>query len=212
MEALKKRFRTVVLLLAVSAALTTVFQLSISNSTKPANLEQIPLLVGDFVGAEIPVTQSVKDILETPNVLMREYRSLDGTVILVAIVYYEQYRVYFHMPEGCMVGQGSVIVASETENVSPASASFPLKANKLVLKQEGANEYVYYYFVSDGLITPRYPLMRLHLMLQHLKRRQSGAALVRFSTHASPANAEERTARLKDFIRQISPLLPEYLS
>jgi EpsI family protein len=210
MELFKKRCRIVVLLLAAAAALTTILTMTEATATAPADLERLPLEIGDFVGADIPVEQEVKDILETPNVLMRDYVSRDGVRVALAIVYYEQYRVYFHMPEGCMVGRGSLIVANEKENIHAGTNAPPLEANKLVLKKHDGSEYVYYFFVSGDLVTPSYPLMRLHLMMEHLRRRRTGTAMVRFSTRTTEQDARKQLARLKEFISQFSPLLPEY--
>ncbi len=204
MASAKSRHRIILVLFSIAAAVTTALTLTTAPpSSEGVTLGDFPFVVGDFSGTDIPVEQSVKDILETPNVLMRNYVGRDGAHITVAIVYYEQYQVYFHMPEGCMTGQGSVIVASERVNVGTLEEEKePLIANKLVLKQTEGNEHVFYFFIAGDLITASYPRMRLHLMMEHVKRRPTGAALVRFSTRTNGVSDEDSLTRLKEFIGQ----------
>ncbi len=112
-----------------------------------------------------------------------------------------------------MTGQGSVIVASEMETIeSIRERGEPILGNKFVLKQNEGNEYVFYFFVAGDLITPSYPRMRLHLIMEHVKRRPTGAALVRFSTRTNGVSDEDSLTRLKEFIGQITDILPDYLS
>lgn len=212
MESLKKRRRTVVLLLGITAALTTALTATEPAVRQPSRLDRLPLAVDGFIGTDIAVEQSIKDILETPDVLMREYRSPDGMQIALAIVHYQQYRVYFHMPEGCMVGRGSFVVADDREKMPASVSAAPVEANRLVLKKRDGNEYVYYFFVTGNLVTPSYPQMRFHLMTEHLKHRRTGAALVRFSMRTHAQGSDRRLERFKEFIGKFSSILPEYLS
>lgn len=213
MASAKSRHRIILVLFSIAAAVTTALTLTTAPSSSGAGtLDDFPFIVGGFWGVDIPVEQSVKDILETSDVLMRNYVGPDGTRITLAIVYYEQYRVYFHMPEGCMTGRGSVIVASEREVfASSQGEGEPIVANKIVLEQTGGNEHVYYFFAAGGLITPSYTKMRLHLMWEHLKRKPVGAALVRFSTKTGGTDEGETLETLSDFIDQMIPVLRSHL-
>ncbi len=213
MTSLKTRSRVVIALFGIAACLTIALRVTATNNKSTALLTDLPLIIGDFTGEELQVEESIKDILETPNVLMRNYASPDNVLINLSVVYYEQYRVYFHMPEGCMTGQGSVIVASERADMSALDGkNQPIIANKLVLKQVEGNEQVFYFFIAGDLITASYPRMRLHLMMEHVKRRPTGAALVRFSTRTNGVSDEDSLTRLKEFIGQITDILPDYLS
>lgn len=206
-KSFQTRRRIVIIALAVSAVLTAVLNLSVTGHTDAARVSELPLFIGEFSGRELTVNQTVKDILETPNVMMREYAGPDGIPVTLAIVYYEQYRVSFHLPEGCMTGIGSVISASGKERIGGEP---PIIANKLILKQSEGAEFVYYFFLVGDLITPSYPEMRLKLMTERLKGRNPGAALVRFSAKAS-GKEEDALSVLRDFGRQLTPLLPQYL-
>ncbi|MCD6288601.1 MAG: EpsI family protein, partial [Candidatus Hydrogenedentes bacterium] len=166
-----------------------------------------------YTGVKLPVSDRVVDILETSNIVIRDYLGPNGARVKVAIVYYPQYRVYFHLPEGCLAGQGSVIVDNGERKVDLAGTDFgTVSARKIVFEQAAGNEVVLYFFESGPMITAKYSLMRLHMMKNHVMRRQTGAALVRFSTFV-PAGADVETGfqTLQTFMKQFVPMLPQYL-
>jgi EpsI family protein len=196
--------------MGISALVIAVINVPAKVNSSHARLNELPLVISEFSGRELPVEQSVKDILETPNVLMREYLGPDGLRIILSIVYYDRYRVAFHLPEGCMTGQGSVIVKSLREPVTAPGAEEPFIANRLVLEQPEGKEHVFYFFIAGDLITASYPRMRLHLMMEHVKRRPTGAALVRFSAKTRERD-EEILESLSDFIEQMVPVLRSHL-
>jgi EpsI family protein len=202
---------TVVILIGVSAFLTVALNLSATDEGSPANLQAIPLTIGDYTATDLPADDEIKKILETPNVLMRDYVSPGGLQIMLSIVYYEQYRVDFHMPEGCMTGRGSIITDSRTQALFYDSRKSPLLVNSLVLKQRTENEHVLYYFLVNDFITPSYFRMRLRLMTQHLMRKPTSAALVRFSVRL-PDGQNEGMDEFRNFVTQMTSLLPSYLA
>jgi EpsI family protein len=212
MEIRRKQGLIVIVLLGICALLTLALNLSTTGRPSPIDLQSIPVVVDGYIATELPVDESVKDILQTPNVLMRDYVSPDGLRVMLSIVYYEQYRVGFHMPEGCMVGSGSVITESGTETVNGAGQCAPFLANRLVLQQRNANEHVLYYFMVDDLITSSYPAMRFHLMLRHLRRQPTGAALVRFSIRVAGEENQASLNEFKRFVSHMTSLLPSYLT
>lgn len=202
---------TVLALLGLSAFLTVVLNVAAQGEAAPADLQKIPLMIGEYVATDLPVDESVKEILETPNVLMRDYTSPDGLHIMLSIVYYEQYRVDFHMPEGCMVGRGSIISDSRIQALSCKDQDTPILANSLVLKQRTENEHVLYYFLVDDIATPSYLSMRFYLMMRHLMRKPTSAALVRFSVRL-PDGQNEGLNEFRSFVIQLTSLLPSYLA
>lgn len=217
MDSFKTRCRIVLILFAITAGLTFALNGMASQGASAPSLESIPLHVGLFHGQDMPVENSVKDILETPNVIMRRYYGPEGEEIDFSIVYYEGHPVMFHMPEGCMTGKGSVIIADERESLgSYGDEDEPLIANKLILQQPDGKEHVYYFFIVGDLITPSYTKMRLYLMSEYLKERQAGAALVRFSTRValdtSQEDAEEALEILNHFVGLTIPVLRSHLS
>jgi EpsI family protein len=198
--------------MGATALAATVLSMTVSSVATEKMVVDLPTEVGPYIGKELPVSKDVTDILETTNIIMRDYVGPGGQQIKVAIVYYPQYRVYFHLPEGCLAGKGSVIVDSGERQVDMTGTDFDtISARKIVFEQPGGNEVVLYFFESGPMITSKYPRMRLHMMKNHVMRRQTGAALVRFSTHADIGQTEAGFQSLQEFMKLFVPILPEYL-
>ena len=209
----RNRWIIVLVLFSIAAILTTLLNVVPRTASTKASLDELPLIIGDFTGRELPVEQKIKDILETRHVIMRNYMGPNGVRVSLAIVYYDQYRVHFHMPDGCMVGKGTIVTAHERESLGVLERGREsIIVNKLALKQPETGEHVFYFFMTGDLITASYTRMRLHLMMSHLKRRQAGAALVRFSVRTDERNEDIALKTIKDFIKQTAVILPAYLS
>jgi len=209
---MNRRFLIVAVLIGATAAAVTWLNLTVKVTTASDQILHLPKQVGRYIGVDLPVEQRIVDILETPNILMRDYIGPDKSRISVAIVYYPQYRVYFHMPEGCMAGSGSVLLSKGQERVdvpgwNPQSAV----ANKLVFEQRTGNEIALYFFESGSMVTPQYTKMRWHMMKNHIMRRQTGAALVRFSIRTNNGDTQHALEVLKEFMGRFIPILPDYL-
>ncbi len=199
-------------LLGVTAVVTTLLNVTVKTTAMSEQILRLPVEVGPYVGHDLPVEQRTIDLLETKNVIMREYVGPNDIHIAVAIVYYPQYRVYFHMPEGCMAGSGSVLVSKSREVVEvPGWNPATITVNKLVFERYNGRETALYFFESGPMITCRYTEMRWYMMKNHVLRRQTGAALVRFSTRTTPEDTYDAVAALKEFIGQFVPILPQYL-
>jgi len=212
METMNKRCRLVLVLLCVTAVVTILLNVTVKSTAASKPVLQLPVEVGAYIGQDLPVERRVMDLLETSNIVMRNYVGPNRVNISVAIVYYPQYRVYFHMPEGCMAGRGSILVTKEKEQIDvPGSDRPSIEANKLVFDQSAGREVALYFFESGPMITSSYTRMRWYLMRNHILRRRTGAALVRFSIRSTDEDTQEELAVLKKFVGQFVPILPEYL-
>jgi len=212
METMNKRCRLVLVLLCVTAVVTILLNVTVKSTAASKPVLQLPVEVGAYIGQDLPVERRVMDLLETSNIVMRNYVGPNRVNISVAIVYYPQYRVYFHMPEGCMAGRGSLLVTKEKEQIDVPGSDRPSSdATKLVFDQSAGREVALYFFESGPMITSSYTRMRWYLMRNHILRRRTGAALVRFSIRSTDEDTQEELAVLKKFVGQFVPILPEYL-
>jgi len=198
-----KRFQTRYLILICVLAISSLIILRIQNrqpvEKTNTDITKIPLKIGEWYGEEIQVDKSVKDILETESVIMRQYKRQDN-LIWLAIVYYKDSRVAFHLPESCYVGQGAYIIKRDNERLTDLESNSFL-ANKLILKGNKGNQIILYYFATNGIITPSYPALRWQMVLNKLRAKSNSAGLVRFSALIK-GNEQETLNLLKDFIKQ----------
>ena len=204
----KTRFLILVVILVIFSAIAGWIQYGQPKTKTDIDLSVIPLKIGEWRAEEFLVDKKTKDILETESVLMRRYSRGKESVVL-AIVYYKDSRVALHLPESCFSGQGSQIVKRELEPISiPGLDSF--SANKLILEGNKGNLVALYFFQTGKMMTHSYQAMRWKMILNKLKSKSNSGALIRFSADIDK-NPEETCATLKQFIKEIGPILSQYL-
>ncbi len=209
MQKFNIRYTILISILAVFAGITFWIQYMQPVEKTSIDISKIPLYVGEWQGEEIAVDEKTKDILETDAVLMRKYSNPKGEEVILAIVYYKDSRVTLHLPESCYTGQGSHIVKRDIEEINiPKLKNF--FANELVLKGDKGNQVILYYFETGSLRTNSYMAFRWQMMKNKIMARNNSGALVRFSTPIQQ-NLDKAIEILKQFIKEIVPLLPKYL-
>ena len=67
-----------------------------------------------------------------------------------------------------------------------------------------------YYFKTGDINTSSYQTLRWNMMINKLKAQSNGGALIKCSTPIKN-NPDDATETLKQFIKEISPILTEYL-
>lgn len=174
------------------------------------DISQIPLNVGQWHGKEIPVEKETKDILETDMVLLRRYSNPSGDVVDLAIVYYKDSRVALHLPESCLMGQGSRLTERKPENIKIRDRD-SFDAMQLITKSDKVNYLVLYYFEAGEFRTSSYFAFRKQLLWNKLKGKSTSGALVRFSIPVTEVNLQDNLIILKKFIYEMGGLLPPYL-
>lgn len=211
MKEFKKRYFTIISLLSLTALLVLIYQ-KMSKDTLPGiNLSKIPVRIGNWHSKDIPLEKKIFDILQTPSVLVREYIDPRGKSIFLTIVYYRKNRVEFHSPERCATGQGSYIDEIGIEAIGDGAGL--IIANKFIVKGEIGKEVNLYYFKSGAFITTSYLRLKLHMMLNKLKGLPNSGALVKFSAPVSQNISVDETIRvMKNFIKEVTPLLLNYLT
>jgi EpsI family protein len=206
MQKLRKRYLILmgILLLFLFFSFNLLFNDSY-NKVK-VNIEKIPLVVGEWHGSEIPIDSNTKDILETENVLMREYRNTTGKKIIFTIVYYKDTRVALHLPESCLLGQGSRLVSRETEKIENN-----FFANKLMIGLNNVSKLMLYYFETINLRTSSYLGFRKQILFNKLRNESTCGALIRLNTDIENGNTDLAVSILKKFILDITPELDKNL-
>lgn len=210
MKEFKNRYFIIIFLLSLAAFLVLIYQNMNKDILPIVDLSKIPARIGNWGSRDIPLEKRIFDILQTPSVLVREYTDSRGKSVFLTIVYYRKNRVEFHSPERCSVGQGSYIDETGIEIIRENTRS--IIANKFIVKGERYKEVNLYYFKSGDFITPSYLKLKLRMMLNKLKGLPNSGALVKFSAPVSQnISAEETIKIMKNFIKEVTPLLLNYL-
>jgi EpsI family protein len=187
---------------------------SLSKSARAIDLEKLPLALGGWRGKSYPVEERILRILETEYILDRDYVNGDGKHLYLSIVYYPDNKIGFHNPESCNTGAGSKIIQKDVlpiGNQNPNTQQDGFKANRLILQRTQGDKVILYFFVSGNYMTYDYLKFRLYMMKQQMSfRRPSGAQIQIHSAIIS--DLKTTVSVMEDFIQNLVPLLPDYLS
>ena len=181
-------------------ALLTLFPLaspfSSSVDSNESILRQIPNAMGDWQGKDTPLDERTYEILETRNVLSRQYKNPHGDLVQLLIVSSDKDRRVAHPPEVCYITSNFAIIDERIENFSFGGKSIDVK--RFVAedkKNPSLQEKVLYVYKVGDRYTSNYFAQQLLFAWDRATRRESQILLIRLS--ASEENA------FKEFLPQV---------
>jgi len=186
----------------------------LSKNVRTINLEKLPLTLGGWRGKSYPVQERILQILETEYILDRDYVNGDGRHLFLSVVYYPDNKIGFHNPESCNTGAGSKIIQKDVISIGKENSTTQLddfKVNRLILQRMQGDKVILYFFVSGDYMTHDYKKFRLHMMKQQMGFRRASGAQIQVHSNIVP-DLKTTIAVMKDFIQNLAPRLPDYLS
>lgn len=156
-----------------------------------------PYEVGSHKGEDIKITEKEYEILETRNLIMREYTNDRQEKISIFIIYSETNRSIIHPPEVCLLGSGVDIEAKTTDTLDLGDRS--LRINRMYTKKGSQKDLILYTYKSGDFYTDSFYLQQISFAYNQLLNRNKGGAIIRVSTPLAP-NEKSALIRLKDFM------------
>jgi len=150
------------------------------------------------------VENNVKEILETPYVFSVDFKK-DKENIFLSVVYYLNKNVSFHMPEGCLTGEGSKLVSKKVRTLKTG-----FKCVELITKGSDGNTLIYYYFETDRLRSESYGAFKFQSIKNKIFLKKYSSALVRFSIKFTDDLDHGREV-LDSFVLDVSPPISKKL-
>jgi len=175
-------------------------------------LTQFPLEIGEWRGLRSALNAEVLATLHLSDYLMADFRNQHGKVVSIYVAYNESQRKgeSSHSPASCLPGNGWVF--EESGLVSVQGASGPIKARRAYMQKSGDRMLVYYWFPQRGRVLTSMLQLKLYAFWDALSRHRTDGALVRLITPLdSGESIEQAEERLRDFARQVVPILNKYL-
>lgn len=208
-----KTYLIVIVLLSLTLLGLIYFWQARSIPAAEIKLENIPLELGEWKGQDIALSERTYGILETKDVLMREYTNARGEKVALVIIYSAVNRGSFHPPEICYLGGGTELLNKGFERIEtePGKNSSAMEVNKLVMQNRAGKEIAWYWFTAGNRVIASYYRQQLFFLWDEIRGNRQGGALVRVSTRSGDG-LKGADVRGKDFIRQIAPILLDYLS
>ena len=201
-----KRYILIVLIFLIVAGLSLRLYHQQIKPEDAFETSDFPMQIGEWTGEDIPVEENVYEILETRNLLLREYKKDNSPSVVLYIIYADKNRKASHPPEICLTGGGVAILdKKEIElKVNTNTNTIAIKSNYLVVEKGKAREIFLYWFKAGRTFTPKYLNQQFRIMINELQGKSSGGAMIRLSTKITK-DEKDALERLTEFTKKILP-------
>ena len=161
------------------------------------DIHNFPLSIGEWSGKDVEIPEKDYEILETRNLILRNYTNRSGDRIALFIVYSETNRSVFHPPEVCMIGSGIDISDKIPEKINLEGRSFFV--NRMRLEEGNTREVVLYCYKAADLYTDSYPLQQAYFAVHQLFGKRVRGATIRVSM-LMKGDEQATLSKLKSFL------------
>lgn len=175
------------------------------DTTAQIKIADLPKTIGDWQATDIPLTKLDYEILETTNLVMRQYKDPAGTSIYLYIVYSNDNRKVVHPPEVCYMGSGATVAEKGALQISPR-----IRANKMVTESAGGRQLVAYWYKAGQFYTDNYFQNQLKIVWRRTFGKSTSAALIRVSLDIKGGDEAAAVELIRKFCGQLEPLLAKY--
>lgn len=177
---------------------------------KNERLFEFPIVIGQWHGQDIPMTEYVYQALGTRYVFLRNYYSSTyPNLVNLSVVWSDDTHLSaFHAPEECLGGVGNTVKEMGTLKVM---LDKEYEIGKLVSELNGKMNVVLYYYDVSGHITLSQKDIRLRVLAKRIRLQRANASFVRIMAPVNQSE-EETTNVLNAFLRDIHPVLTSYIN
>lgn len=197
-----KQYIIVIAILVAVFAISVPAYLIVPTAKEETLVSALPLKIGDWQGRDLPVEEDAYEILETRNLILREYTRGEDKVYLY-IVYSQDNRKVSHPPEVCFEGSGITIVKKEPI-VLELTGNNEVLANKLTVEKAGAANIVVYWYKAGNYYIDNYLKQQLRIALSRVQLKRTSGALIRLSAEMDPSNPDKAMENIRAFARASS--------
>jgi EpsI family protein len=193
----------IAMLLAAGVISLGLFNREMSASDK-LDVHTFPMMVGEWQGKDLPITEKEYDILETRNLISREYTNPSGDKLYLFVIYSETNRSVFHPPEVCMIGSGLCITDKQIEKFDVGNKVFT--TNKLFAEKGQFKEIILNCYKVGNIYTSDFYLQQTRLAFHQIFGRNVPGATLRVSMSIEKDSAVT-LATLKEFLSRSAVIL-----
>lgn len=202
-----KNFIGIVILLVAVGSISGMLYFRQPEDTGGARILNFPIEIGEWKGTDIPLDERTYAILETRNVVMREYNDPTGKKVYLYIVASEINRRVSHPPEVCYTGDGVEILESQKLEFLVPGLKEPLLVNRFLSRKDGNEALVFYWYKAGDKFTSHYLSQQAKVMVNKVIGKTATASLIRISTPLDNGDKEKASQTLQEFSRKIIPLI-----
>nr|WP_320016107.1 VPLPA-CTERM-specific exosortase XrtD [uncultured Desulfobacter sp.] len=175
--------------------------------------DSFPMEINGWQGKRQYLSKEILDSLWADDYVDAVFnRPGSGNTIMLLVPYYEYQgtRHTAHAPQSCLLGSGWDMTRSGMTGVDVGERN--INIGMMHLQKDNMHMLASYFFLQRGRVIVSPWMNKFYLLLDAVKRRRTDGALVRVEMLV-PENTDIKTAeaQLKDFIRDLWPLLKKYV-
>ncbi len=194
---------------AVTALLSFSLFFQKRSSHDLLDIRSFPSRIGAWADRDIPISEGEYRILETRNVITREYENPSLGKLMLFMIYSETNRAVFHPPDLCLVGGGLSVVGKTREQVTSSGRTFYV--NRMLMRKGDYRLLVLFCYKAAGLYTDNFYLQQAYLALHQIFGRRIAGATMRVTMQII-SDEEETLSVAKDFLGQAAAALDSFTS
>lgn len=193
----------IAMLLAASVISLGLFRREMAAHDR-LDVHTFPMTIGEWQGRDLTITEKEYTILETRNLISREYVNAAGDKLWLLIIYSETNRSVFHPPEVCMMGGGLAITDKQVEKFDAGNNVFT--TNKLSAEKGEFKELILNCYKAGHIYTSNFYLQQAYLALHQIFGRNVPGATLRVSMSIGKNRSATLTI-LKEFLSESAVIL-----
>lgn len=198
-------------ILVVAAVLTLIMGQRDEVVLERKSFAQFPMQIGSWQGEKTSLDSASLKLLKLDDYIVANYVA-DKTNVNLYVAYYDQQETggAAHSPKTCLPGGGWRIKSHTEIMLEDTPLTAPI--NRFVIRQGDHRQVVYYWFQERGKTIASEYAVKWHMLVDSIKQNRTDGALVRLTARLGPhENVEVADKVLKDFARQVTPILPAYI-
>jgi len=205
-----KQFIVTMSILMLALAVSIPFFLFVPKEKDEVLVSKLPMKIGEWQGRDLDVDKRAYEILETKNLILREYVKGEDKVYIYAI-YSSDNRKVSHPPEVCFEGSGVTIIKKDKIPLELAGGR-KIVANELIVEKAGINNIVVYWYKAGEYYVDNYLMQQLRVAFSRLQfKKVTGAAMIRFSAEVAPIESARALESIKAFAKESSAHFDEIM-
>ena len=206
------RYSILIGILFMVTVITHFLSNDVPAQQKAVYAKKLPILINGWSGEDIKVDTRTLEILETDDVLMRDYKKEGNPFIQLCIIYASNNRKVSHPPEVCYKGSGWSLEEKIPVVFSIKSDEFPeLRANKLILEKGDQKQLVLYWYKCNSDYATNYYKQQINVVKSEIITGKSTSGLIRISTPIVNNDEDVAMMRVQRFSLNMLPLITKYL-
>jgi EpsI family protein len=187
---------------------------SANNLPERTNFEFFPLQIGEWKGKKSYLSEEILNSLWSDDYVTATYYKENSLNLIYLLIPFYDYQVTnhtAHAPQACLLGGGYAMITSDERKI-PIGPDKKITIKSMILEKGDSRLMGSYFFFQRGRVITSPWMNKFYLMWDAFTKRRTDGALVRVEMTVAPEQSLDDVYEvLEEFIRQLWPILPDYI-